>query len=72
MSEEWHVAGRIVLTQYSEKDHGYIATVPSLPGCSAWGHSEQDAAEGAIEAIDAWIQACVAAGNPVPAEDADA
>ena len=28
---------------YSEEDAGYIATFPDLPGCSAFGESENDA-----------------------------
>jgi len=28
---------------YSEEDEGYIAVVPELPGCSAFGETEKEA-----------------------------
>jgi len=28
---------------YSEEDEGYIAVVPELPGCSAFGETEEGA-----------------------------
>lgn len=51
---------------WSEEDEGYIAEVPDLPGCSALGATETDAAREAKHAINAWIQAAKAAGNVVP------
>jgi predicted RNase H-like HicB family nuclease len=40
---------------WNAEDDGYIATVPDLPGCSAWGISRRDALEEAQDAIVAWI-----------------
>jgi antitoxin HicB len=51
---------------WSEEDEGYIAVVPDLPGCSAWGATPEDAAREAQDAIAAWIEACRAAGDPIP------
>ena len=51
---------------WSEEDAGYIADAPDLPGCSAWGATESDAAREAQDAIAAWVQAAVAAGKSVP------
>ena len=51
---------------WSEEDEGYIAVVPDLPGCSAWGATEEDALREAHDAIDAWLQACRAAGEAIP------
>lgn len=51
---------------WSDEDEGFIATVPDLPGCSAFGETRQDAAEEVEHAIDAWISAAEAAGNPIP------
>lgn len=45
---------------------GFIAEVPDLPGCSAWGATEADAASEAQDAIAAWLQANAAAGRPAP------
>lgn len=51
---------------WSEEDEGFIAEVPDLPGCSAWGATEADAAREAQSAIAAWVQAAQAAGNAIP------
>jgi len=52
---------------WSAEDEGFIAEVPDLPGCSAWGATEADAAHEAQDAIAAWLQAAQAAGKAVPA-----
>lgn len=51
---------------WSEEDKGFIAEAPDLPGCSAWGSSEADAAREAQDAIAAWLRAAKAAGKPAP------
>jgi predicted RNase H-like HicB family nuclease len=53
----------------SQEDGGYIATVPKLPGCSAFGETIEAAEVEARHAIAAWLEACRAAGNPVPWPD---
>jgi predicted RNase H-like HicB family nuclease len=52
---------------WSNEDEGYIAVAPDLPGCSAFGGTATDALNELIPAIEAWIEAALAAGNPVPA-----
>ena len=52
---------------WSEEDEGFIAEVPDLPGCSAWGATEEKAAREAQKAIAAWLEAAQAAGMPIPA-----
>lgn len=34
---------------YSEEDGGYIAVVPELPGCSAFGETPEEALKEVIE-----------------------
>jgi len=51
---------------WSEEDAGFIAEAPDLPGCSAWGATESDAAREVQDAIAAWVQAAQAAGKSVP------
>jgi len=51
---------------WSEEDAGFIAEAPDLPGCSAWGQTESDAARAAQDAFAAWVQAAQAAGKAVP------
>ena len=62
--------GYRVLLRYSDEDEGFIAVVPGLPGCSAFGASEVDALREIVPAAEAWIEACKAAGNPVPSPEA--
>jgi predicted RNase H-like HicB family nuclease len=38
-----------------------------LPGCSAFGDTQQEALTELQDAIAAWIEAARSAGNPVPA-----
>lgn len=52
---------------WSDEDEGFIAVVPDLPGCSAWGASEAEAIEEAHDAIAAWIKAAKSAEKPIPA-----
>ncbi len=40
---------------YSEKASGYIAVVPELPGCSAFGETEEEALKEVKDAIGVWI-----------------
>jgi predicted RNase H-like HicB family nuclease len=51
---------------WSDEDEGYVAVVPDLPGCSAVGTTPEEAAREIADAIEAWIAACRAAGDPVP------
>ena len=51
---------------WSEEDAGFIAAVPDLPGCSAFGATREEAVREVQDAIEAWIEAMTAAGNPVP------
>jgi predicted RNase H-like HicB family nuclease len=37
---------------YSEEDEGYIAVAPELPGCSAFGETEEEALREINVAID--------------------
>ena len=52
---------------WSDEDEGFIATVPDLPGCSAWGKTEADAIKECHDAIGAWLKAAKAAGRIIPA-----
>lgn len=50
----------------SEEDEGYIAVVPDLPGCSAWGATAEEAVREIEHAQQAWIEACMKSGDPIP------
>ena len=51
---------------WSDEDEGYVAVVPDLPGCSAFGATPEEAVHEIKDAVAAWIEACQAAGEPVP------
>jgi len=42
---------------YSEEDGGYIADIPDLKNCAAFGETPGQALEQALTAKDAWLRA---------------
>ena len=52
-----------------EPDGGFVASVPVLPGCVSQGDSREEALANITEAVDLYIEDCLAAGDPVPQED---
>ena len=51
---------------YSEEDGGYIADVPDLASCSAFGESPAEALRELEKAKKAWLEAAREADKPVP------
>jgi predicted RNase H-like HicB family nuclease len=51
---------------YSEEDEGYIAVVPELPGCSAFGETLEEALKEVKIAIELWIEAAKKEGREIP------
>lgn len=51
---------------YSEDDEGYIADIPDLNSCSAFGNTAAEALHEVEQAKKAWIEAATADGKPVP------
>ena len=51
---------------YSEEDEGYIAVVPELLGCSAFGESEEEALKEVKIAIDLWIETAKKWNREIP------
>ena len=51
---------------YSEEDEGYIADIPDLDSCSAFGETPEQALEEVEKAKQAWIDAARQSGKPVP------
>ena len=52
---------------YSEEDGGYIADIPDLEHCSAFGETPEEALSQVEIAKEAWIETARQAGKPVPA-----
>ncbi|MBE0604041.1 MAG: type II toxin-antitoxin system HicB family antitoxin [Deltaproteobacteria bacterium] len=55
-----------VVVAYSDEDEGYVATVPELPGCSAFGETEEEAVREAKIAASLWLSAARKTGRKVP------
>ncbi len=51
---------------YSEEDEGYIADIPDLQHCSAFGTTPEEALTEVLAARKAWIETARSAGKPVP------
>jgi predicted RNase H-like HicB family nuclease len=41
---------------FSEEDEGFIAVVPELPGCSAFGETEEEALKEIKIAMELWLE----------------
>ena len=52
---------------YSDEDEGYIADIPDLESCSAFGATPQDALREVEVAKKAWLDAARAERKPIPA-----
>ena len=51
---------------YSEADEGYIADIPDLEACSAFGETPEQALREVSQAKIAWLEAARAEGKPIP------
>ena len=51
---------------YSEEDGGYIADMPDLVACSAFGETAEEALREVQEAKQLWLETARAEGKPIP------
>jgi predicted RNase H-like HicB family nuclease len=51
---------------YSEEDGGYIADIPDLRYCSAFGATPEEALHEVQIARTAWLETARASGKPIP------
>jgi len=51
---------------YSDEDGGYIADIPDLEACSAFGETPEEALNQLQVARAAWLEAARAEGKPIP------
>jgi predicted RNase H-like HicB family nuclease len=51
---------------FSAEDGGWIADIPDLDACSAFGRTPVEAVAHVERARDAWVAAAREAGKPVP------
>lgn len=51
---------------FSEEDGGYIADIPDLDSCSAFGRTPEEALAEVERAKAVWIEAAQREGKPIP------
>ena len=51
---------------FSDEDSGYVADIPDLDSCSAFGKAPEEALAQVELAKEAWLAAAREAGKPVP------
>ena len=51
---------------YSEADGGFIADIPDLQACSAFGATPEEALREVLVAKEAWLEAAREENKPVP------
>jgi predicted RNase H-like HicB family nuclease len=55
---------------YRGEDGGWVAEVPSLPGCISQGETREEAVKNIVEAAELWIESMQSLGHAVPGETA--
>lgn len=56
---------------YSAEDKGFIATVPNLSGCSAFGETEEEAIKQVRVAQKLWLEIAKKEGRKIPKPPAE-
>jgi predicted RNase H-like HicB family nuclease len=51
---------------YSEEDEGYIADIPDLKACSAFGETPSEALAEVLKAKESWLASAETNGKPIP------
>jgi predicted RNase H-like HicB family nuclease len=51
---------------WSDEDESYVATVPDLRGCSAFGDSPEEAVREVEVAKQLWLESARTHGDPIP------
>jgi predicted RNase H-like HicB family nuclease len=55
-----------IVVFWSEEDAAWVADVPDLKSCTAFGSSPEEAFAEVQVAMDAWLAAARDAGKPIP------
>jgi predicted RNase H-like HicB family nuclease len=51
---------------YSDEDSSYVADIPDLEACSAFGSTPEEALAEVEQAKEAWLAAAREGGRPIP------
>ncbi len=49
-----------------DEDGRWSASCPSLPGCTTWGKTEEEAIRNIREAVEVYVEDLVASGESIP------
>ncbi len=52
-----------------EPDGRFVVSVPALPGCISQGDTRAEALANIKEAMQLYVEDCIASGDPIPQED---
>lgn len=63
---------RQVVVYRDLEDGGWVAEMPSLPGCVSQGESKAEALRNITDASHAWIEAAKESGQAIPNDPQDA
>ena len=55
-----------IIIFYSEEDGCYVADIPELEFCSAFGHTQEEALAEVLIAKDVWLETMRDLGKPIP------
>ena len=55
-----------IVIVYSDEDAGYVAIAPELPGCTAFGGTEEEALAEIKTAINFWLEKAKRESRPIP------
>ena len=55
-----------IIIFWSDEDSSFIADVPELPGCSAWGNTYGEALQEIEIAMNLWVETAKEFGKPIP------
>ena len=66
MPAEINVKDYLINISYSQEDDGYIADIPDLEACSAFGETPDEALKQVEIAKSAWLEAARAKGKSIP------
>jgi predicted RNase H-like HicB family nuclease len=62
---------RQVILYPDHEDGGWVAEVPSLPGCISQGETREEAIANVRDAIDTWVAGAQQVGMEVPDDSLD-
>lgn len=65
MAKQYRLAYTMRPPSYDTEDK-YLAEVPALPGCKAWGDTPEEALDILESVAEAFIDSCKEHGDPLP------